>query len=221
MKQGFLIESIRLIGIGLKSSIEGVYGLWRLSYLRDPIISILGGGNVKPGSEYSIKAQELSRMLVENNMSIITGGGPGIMESANCGAKEATIAGDQKRLHTLGIMVRNVDPGFENPCAPTFRVSYMFLRKWFLMHYSSGFVFFPGGIGTMDELFHLLDLMKLDKIPQAPIILIGTAYWAKIQEWYVGAAIKEGLIPAQFENLFLITDDLREAVEILKKATQK
>ncbi len=160
-------------------------------------------------------------MLVEHNMSIITGGGPGIMESANCGAQKATVPGDQKRLHTLGIMVRNVDPGFENSCAPTFRLSYMFLRKWFLIHYSSGFVFFPGGIGTMDELFHLLDLMKLDKVPQAPIVLIGTVYWEKVRDWYVNVAIKEELVPAQFENLFVITDDLREAVEILKKALQK
>jgi uncharacterized protein (TIGR00730 family) len=219
MKNGFLIESIRLLGRSLKSAIEGVYGLWRFSYLQDPIVSILGGGNVKQGSEYGNKAQELSRMLVENNLSVITGGGPGIMEAANCGAQEGGATG--KQLRTLGIMVRGIDPGFTNSCAQTFRVSYLSQRKWFLIHYSCGFVFFPGGIGTMDELFHLLDLMKLNRIPQAPVILIGTAYWAKIREWYVDFAIREGLVPAQFEDLFMITDDLREVIDILKKASQK
>lgn len=217
----FFLENIRVMGRIIRLGFQFLYGLWRFSALKPPIVSVFGGKNVVDDSEYGKKAYELSRLLTQHNISIVTGGGPGIMKAANCGALDASLNGKNNDLHTFGVGVRGVDEQEHNECAPMITVDYMFVRKWFLIQYARGFVLFPGGVGTMDELFEVLNLMKLNKIKRVPVILIGADYWKKIDEWYTDYAIKQGMVLQQYRDLFEITDDITYAVDVLKKACGK
>lgn len=184
-------------------------------YLRSnklPMITILGSSMMSDKESYEKMAFELSKKLVENDFFVLTGGGPSIMKQASCGAA----AVDKRK--TLGIGVFGVDPKYINHCAKVIHVDDFAFRKWMLIRYSKGFIFFPGGIGTMDELFEMLNLMKYKFIPMSPIVLIGSHYWKPILDWYE-TAIKQHLIAAHCHNLLKITDDINEAFTIIQKKT--
>ena len=204
-------KSLQLVWLGVKSGFQFVYGFYYLSRLQQPIVSIFGGKGAYEEGKYVQWAQDAAARAAEWNMSVITGGGPGIMEAANCGIFKPRKNG--KNI-TLGIGVRGVDEDFINPCAPLIWVDYFFVRKWLLTHYSCGFIIFPGGIGTMDEFFEVLNLIKLKKLRAVPIILIGTSYWHHIIQWYNHAFEYEFTnLPAQ--SAFIITDDPIEAIDII------
>ncbi len=183
-----------------------LYAVWRLYRIRKPIITVFGGRNVPTHHEFYKKAYELSKKLMHFNVSIITGGGPGIMDAALCGAQK-----DDNNKNTLGIAVSGVDEYFSSSC----RASSVFLpnfamRKWLLMHYSLAFIIFPGGIGTLDELTELLNLIKIKKIPKLPVILIDSDYWKPFVDW-VHVAMLHGLLFPDFDELFIVTDDIEQA----------
>ena len=98
--------------------------------------------------------------------------------------------------------------------------SYFFLRKWLLIRYSLAFVVFPGGVGTVDELFELLNFMKHDKVPKLPVILIGTNYWQPIIDWLHTRAFKHGFVKQYQLDLITVTDDLDEAFEIVRQTCE-
>ena len=188
--------------------LQVVYGTWRLSKNPRPFVSIFGGARLSQESPYAQQANDLARRFVENNISVLTGGGSGVMYAANCGAmnSEKTATG-----RSIGIGVKDLGEG-KNPCTHEhFELDYFFARKWLLTRFSEAFVVFPGGFGTMDELAEVLTLIKTKKMKPAPIILIGTEYWKYFMKWITDSAIPQDLILKSDTELFLVTDDFEEA----------
>ena len=153
-----------------------------------------------PDHPYYAAAQELGRMLVEAGFAVITGGGPGIMEAANRGAFEAG-----------GLSIGcNIELPFEqadNPYANLkINFRYFFVRKTMFVKYSEGFVIFPGGFGTLDELFEALTLVQTRKIHRFPIVLYGSDYWSGLLDWIKGTQLAEGMISPEDLNLLIVSD---------------
>ncbi len=214
MKRNWFFEWIRIYYELTVARWNFFKALHAVSRLKTPIITVFGGtmfGGKGSSYEnnYEKEAYELARKCVEHGFSILTGGGPGIMEASNCGA--ASIA----KKRTLGISVQGIDKDYKNPCAAVVHVSDFFVRKWLLMRYSSGFIIFPGGIGTAEELFELLNRMKYGKTPELPVVLIGTKYWHSLVDWYKNSGLKYGIIPEQCSHYLRITDDINEAFKIV------
>lgn len=193
-----------------------ISGLYSILDLTHPCVSIFGGSRLKQDSSYAQDAYAIAAKLVSNGISVLTGGGPGIMQAGNCGAN--SVKHTENDIVTMGIGVSGL--GHEqamNPCAKkTMMFDYFFARKWLLLNYSVGYIIFPGGFGTMDELSELLNEMQTGKIRQAPVILIGTNYWKPYQAW-VNEARKHHLLSETHEPKITITDDLDYAVSILVK----
>lgn len=187
-----------------------LYALWRLSRIARPVISVFGGTNVASTHQYYKMAFNLVEKLAAHKMSIITGGGPGIMDAALCAAQKFDAG-----KNCLGIAVIGVDEYFSSKCfAPTVFLSHFALRKWLLIYYSSAFVIFPGGIGTLDELTEVLNLMKTGKLPDLPIILINKEYWKPFVDWSKNA-LSMGFLLSDYGKLFIITDSIDEAFEAI------
>ena len=189
---------------------------FRLARIPMPMITVFGGAKEHRTKNYYQQAYDLSRRFAENGISIATGGGPGIMVAANCGAY--SVKEKENSARTIGIAVDGVDEDFINPCTDLLRVDYFFMRKWLLIRYSVGFVVFPGGIGTIDELFELLNLIKHHRVPELPIVLIGTEYWKPLLDLLHNSALKSGLIDERLTKLFMVTDDLDEAFSVVHES---
>jgi uncharacterized protein (TIGR00730 family) len=161
--------------------------------------------------EYAL-ARDTARIVGESGMAIITGGGPGTMEAFNRGAREAG-------AESIGL---NIELPFEqggNPyCDLELEFHYFFARKVMFVRYASGFVVFPGGYGTLDEMFEALTLIQTDKIREFPVILVGTEWWGGLVDWICAKPLAEGKISAGDEGLFTVTDDPEEVREILSLA---
>ena len=203
-----LLETFR----GFHGAMQLTYGVWKVLGMPYPRVSIFGGSRLKTDSTYSQKAHQLAHKLAQNKLSVLTGGGPGIMEAANCGAAHET------KERTMGIGVRNL-PGELgiNACAQdNVLVDYFWVRKLLLLRYSIGFVIFPGGFGTLGELTDLLTLMQTKKMAHVPIILVGVDYWSSWIAW-ADQAEKEGCISMEERALLVTTDDLDWVVTTLIK----
>jgi uncharacterized protein (TIGR00730 family) len=196
-----------------------LYGMWKLSRLEYAPVTIFGGTRLKQTSIYMEKAHQLAHMLASYDIPVLTGGGPGIMEAANCGALKE----DSHIITTIAIGVRGLDEGQGfNKCARnTIVMRYFFARKWFLINYSVGFAVFPGGFGTLDELTELLTLIHSDMQIRATIVLIGVDYWKFFIEWIHTSALPRGLVSQRDVALFTVTDDIDEAFNLLKSCHRK
>ncbi len=182
-----------------------VYGAWRVSKLPHPIISIFGSSKLAQTDQYAHQANKVAALLVEQGISILTGGGPGIMEAANCGA--VLQGGDKSKVTSIGIGVRGLTEP-KNTCVQEyFDMDYFFARKWLLTQYSSGFVVFPGGFGTLDELSEVLTLIQTKQMKKVPIVLVGKEYWQPFLQWITHEVVAHGLISDEQVKLFSITDD--------------
>jgi uncharacterized protein (TIGR00730 family) len=175
-----------------------------------PAVTIFGSARVTEDDSMYRAAQELAHRLVERQFAIITGGGPGIMEAGNRGAVEAG-----------GISVGcNIELPFEQgmneyvEIAVDFR--YFFVRKMMFVKYASAFVIFPGGFGTLDELFESLTLIQTGKIHNFPVVLFGSAYWQGLIDWLCETMLPEGKISQEDLKLLVVTDSVDEAVAIIK-----
>ena len=221
MRISFCREMLRLIVRIVKITIDYVRGYWAIRHIEQPSVTILGGLRVKLDDVYGKQAFQLAQALSKHGFSIITGGGPGIMVSANCGA--TSICPDTKKddCKTVGIGLTHINHGFENPCAPVFKANYFFIRKWFLFQYSVGFVFFPGGIGTVDELFELLNLVLFKMATPQFVILVDKDYWNPLLEWYVKTAMKGDLITLPPHEAFLMVDSPEEALHAFSNPALK
>ncbi len=168
-------------------------------------VSIFGSARTHPEDPQYIQAQEVARLLAEAGFAIITGAGPGIMEAANKGAK---LGGGR----SIGC---NIELPFEqgaNPYVDTVvNFRYFFVRKTMFIKYSSAFIIFPGGFGTLDELFEALTLIQTGKIYQFPVILFGRHYWAGLLRWLHSRVLSERKISPGDMDLMLLTDDPAEA----------
>ncbi len=189
------------------------YGVWKLSKLPTPIVSIFGGVSVKDTDFYFKKADELSQRLIQHNISVITGGGVGIMQAASCGILHFSSVKHTAKI--IGIGLKNL---YEKPniCVQEyFEVGELFARKWLLTHYATAFVVFPGGFGTLDELAETLTLMQTKQLKTIPIVLFGKEYWSPFLNWAQNELLDHSLIKAQDLDLFHITDDLDELFSLI------
>ena len=208
-----------LIGRLFKDYVRLVRGVWRLSKLPQPIVTVFGGSKIDQGHAYAKQAGELGELLMKSNISVITGGGPGIMQAANCGAFKTKNSNGVAR--SVGIALKNLEQEKYNECSDDFIVTrYFFARKWLLTNYATAFVVFPGGYGTLDELSQILTLMQTGRINRVPVVLINKNYWASILDW-VKMAEKEGLLLACDVDLIFVTDDIQEAFRHLRGACEE
>lgn len=190
---------------------EFVDGYERLNQI-DPCISIFGSARTKPDNPHYKLAERVAGLLVQSGYGIITGGGPGIMEAANKGAKESG-----------GISVGlNIDLPFEQGYNPyididkVFNFNYFFIRKVMFVKYAQAFVVLPGGFGTMDELFEVLTLAQTKKIEKIPIVLMGTDFWKGMLDWIKDSLLERyATISPKDLDLLPVTDDPNEVVKII------
>jgi uncharacterized protein (TIGR00730 family) len=172
-------------------------------------VTIFGSARLGEGDPYYAKARELAGLLAKDGFSVITGGGPGIMEAANRGCHEAgglSIGCNIELPHEQAVNPY-VDLGVE------FR--YFFARKTMFVKYADAFAIFPGGFGTLDELFESLTLIQTGKIKHFPVVLVGKEYWSGLVAWMKTQAVTHGAISADDLDLFQVTDDMREACRLL------
>ena len=190
---------------------EFVEGFERLGDVTDAV-TFLGSARTQPTDPLYVKATETARLLAEAGFPIITGGGPGIMEAANRGAVEGG---------GLSIGV-NIELPHEQGTNPWVRrgvfFRFFFVRKMMLARYSRAMIAFPGGYGTLDELFEYLTLMQTGKMSLHPTVLFGSAYWTPMVSWLERTVLEEGKIDARDLGLFRVTDSPAEAAEIIVSA---
>ncbi len=164
--------------------------------------------------EYTL-ARETARLLGDAKLAIITGGGPGTMEAANRGAQDAGAL-------SIGL---NIELPFEQGMNPWVELGiefhYFFARKIMFVRYASGFVVFPGGFGTLDELFESLTLIQTGKVSDFPVLLVGSDYWRGLIDWIEQRPLAEGKISPEDVHRFTLTDDPHEVREVLLAATHR
>ncbi len=170
-------------------------------------VSIFGSARVPASDPSYLAARKVGRLLAEANIPVITGGGPGIMEAANRGANEAG-----------GLSIGcNIELPFEQRpndyLERSINFRFFFVRKMMFIKYATAFVVFPGGFGTMDELFESLTLIQTGKVKNFPLVLFGTEYWGKLVDWLRETVAREGKIDEPDLLLFHLTDDPAEVVE--------
>lgn len=187
----------------MKMQSELIMGMDRLADV-GASIAIFGSARLKEDDPDYIAARTLGRMMAESGFAVITGGGPGIMEAANRGAMEAK-----------GVSIGcNIELPFEQAPNPYLTRSldfqYFFVRKTMFIKYANGFVIFPGGFGTLDELFEALTLVQTLKIQRFPIILYNREFWSKALDFIHETLIERGLISPEDLNLLIVSDDLVE-----------
>jgi uncharacterized protein (TIGR00730 family) len=175
-----------------------------------PAVSVFGSARVHEGHPVYERARETAQMLGEAGFAIITGGGPGVMEAANRGARDAGV-------RSVGL---NIDLPFEQPQKPYVDLGidfhYFFTRKVMFVRYASAFVVFPGGYGTLDELFEALTLIQTGKIRHFPVVLAAPHYWRGLLDWLREPVAAEGMTsPADLE-LVRLAQDPAAIVQIVK-----
>src|SRR5713226_834480 len=173
-----------------------------------PGVTFFGSARMAPSDPHYQAAVELAKGLAKHNLAIITGGGPGIMEAANKGAALA-----KGKSIGLNIELPHEQKGNRYANIPI-HFHYFFSRKVCFVKYSIGFVFMPGGYGTLDEFFEVLTLVQTGRIPRFPLILIGREYWSGLLKWIDKTMLEKGFISRGEEKLFSLTDDAEEAIEI-------
>lgn len=179
-----------------------------------PCVSIFGSARTHPDNPYFKASEELAAKFAKAGYGTITGGGPGIMEGANKGAKNA--GGKSVGLHIELDREETANPFIDRDKLLVFR--YFFARKVMFIRYAQAFVYLPGGFGTMDELFEVLTLVQTGKIAQVPIILFGKSYWQGLIGWITETMLNDAHnISPQDLNLFHITDDVDEVIDIVNK----
>jgi uncharacterized protein (TIGR00730 family) len=193
---------------------EFVDGFDELATLSRGVV-IFGSARTPPDSPYYAAARETAALLARANFAVITGGGPGIMEAANRGAFEA---GGQ----SVGC---NIELPFEQKANPyqtkSLTFDYFFVRKTMFVKYSEAFVIFPGGYGTLDELFEALTLIQTRKIKDFPVVLFGSKYWEGMIGWVRETLLAEGAISEPDLALLHLTDSPAQVVEIIRAYQEK
>jgi len=189
---------------------ELVEGFDKLSGI-EPAVTIYGSARVKPGEELYAKTEEIARRLGEMGFSIITGGGPGLMEAANKGALEAGVK-------SVGVNIELPEEQLANAYSTlslTFR--HFFVRKVLLVKYATAFIIMPGGLGTLDELTEVLTLMQTHKIKPFPVILFNSSYWKGFLGWLRMYTLAGAYISDEDLNLLRVCDDTDEVIEAVRK----
>jgi len=193
---------------------EFVNGFDALAHI-PPCVTIFGSARLKPGTHAYNAATVTARLLAKSGFGVITGGGPGIMEAANKGAQEGEAC-------SVGC---NIELPFEQRPNDYLDISldfsYFFVRKTMFIKYSEAFVIFPGGFGTMDELFEALTLIQTQKVSHFPIILYDSRYWSGMLQWIRDTMLCEGTVSEEDISLMRLSDDPEEICQIITESYQE
>jgi uncharacterized protein (TIGR00730 family) len=193
---------------------ELIHGFRALHFV-GPCVTVFGSARVPPDHPYYALTRELGARIARAGFTVMTGGGPGMMEAANRGAKDA---------HGVSIGCNIILPSEQKPnryLDKWVEFRYFFVRKVMLVKYSYGFVAAPGGFGTLDELFEVATLIQTGKIKNFPVVLLGAAYWAPLVEFIRESLLSHAAIDARDLDQILVTDSAEEAVAfILEHATE-
>jgi uncharacterized protein (TIGR00730 family) len=203
-ERGDLSAQIELIAEEFRMGFEAV------DRIKRPAVTVFGSARIGPGHADYEHALECGRLLAQAGFAVITGGGPGVMEAANRGAKEAG-------GFSVGFNIELPHEQAPNPYLDvglTFR--HFYARKVMLVKAAEGFILFPGGFGTLDELFESLTLIQTDKVREFPVSLIGADYWQGLLEWIAERPLATGKISPEDVNLLHVTDDIALAVERIR-----
>jgi uncharacterized protein (TIGR00730 family) len=169
-----------------------------------PAVTIFGSSRLSAGNKYYDDAVAVAKMLADDGFAIITGGGPGVMEGANRGAKKG-------KAHSVGLNIEIATEQHPNKYQDiTLSFRYFFIRKLMFIKYAMAYIIFPGGFGTMDELFEALTLAQTKKIQTFPIILYGSKYWKGLIDWMKNTLVPNGAIGREDFALFSIVDTPEE-----------
>jgi uncharacterized protein (TIGR00730 family) len=188
---------------------EFVEGFEELSAV-DKAVSIFGSARFGPGHKYYRVTEEIAYLLAKEGFSIITGGGPGLMEAANRGARRA-------KGFSIGLNIQLPMEQKPNPYIDTLiSFRYFFVRKVMFVKYAKAFVIMPGGYGTMDEFSEALTLIQTMRIPRFPVVVFGSEYWKGLLAWLKDTAAQDGAIDQEDLSIFKVTDDPKEVVKIIK-----
>ncbi len=189
---------------------ELVEGFDRLSGV-EPAVSIYGSARVKPGEELYRKTEEIARRLGEAGFTVITGGGPGIMEAANKGAFEAGVK-------SVGVNIELPEEQMPNTYSNiSLSLRHFFVRKVLLVKYATAFIIMPGGLGTLDELTEVLTLMQTHKIKPFPVLLYGSSYWNGFLDWLRNCTLDNNYISKEDLHLLRVYDDTEEIVDAVRQ----
>ncbi len=190
---------------------EFVEGFDTLASIRSGV-TIFGSARTKPGDPMFEKATETARLLAQDGFTVITGGGPGIMLAGNRGAKLGN-------GESIGLNIElPFEQGTNEYVDTSIHFRYFFVRKTMFVKYSLGFVVFPGGYGTMDELFESLTLIQTGKVKHFPVVLVGVDYWQGLVDWLKHKMVGEGKIQLEDLDLFTLTDEPGVVVKALRRA---
>lgn len=188
--------------------VEGFEKLARIG----PCVSIFGSARTTPDNKYYKLAEEIAYKLTQRGYGVITGGGPGIMEAGNLGAKRG-------KGRSVGINISlpfEQEPNFFIDSDKLITFDHFFVRKLMFMKYAQGFVILPGGFGTFDELFEAITLIQTGKIGRFPIVLVGQAYWEGLVKWIKEVMLdREQNVSPEDMDIFHVVDTAEEAVEII------
>jgi uncharacterized protein (TIGR00730 family) len=189
---------------------ELVEGFDKLSGI-EPAVTIYGSARIKPGEELYEQTTQIARRLGELGFSIITGGGPGVMEAANKGAREAGVA-------SVGLNIELPEEQAVNPYATkSITFNHFFIRKVMLVKYAIAFIIIPGGLGTLDEMTEVLTLMQTHKIRPFPVVLFQGQYWEGFLNWLKNTVLARGFISEEDFNQLRVSDHPEEVVETVQK----
>jgi len=182
-----------------------------------PCVSVFGSARTKSSNKYYKLAEEIAFKLTRAGYGVISGGGPGIMEAANRGAKAG--GGKSVGLNIELPFEQKPNSYIDNDKLISFK--YFFVRKVMFLKYSQGFVALPGGFGTIDELSEALTLIQTDKVAKFPIVLVGSDYWKGIIDWLKNVALEEKNINPEDMDLFSVADTADEVVQVIDKFYSK
>ncbi len=189
---------------------ELVEGFDKLSGI-EPAVSIYGSARITADDKLYAQTEEITRRLGELGFSIITGGGPGLMEAANKGALEAGAV-------SIGLNIELAEQQASNAyTTKSITFSHFFARKVMLVKYTTAFIIMPGGLGTLDELTEILTLMQTHKIKPFPVVLFNREYWRGFLAWLRSAVLAKGLISEEDLNLLRVCDDPDTVIEIVQR----
>ena len=188
---------------------EFLAGFQAVSKIDRPAVSVFGSARIAEGTPTYESARETGRAFADAGFAVVTGGGPGVMEAANRGCKEGeglSVGFNIELPHEQGL----------NPyCDISLTFDHFYARKVMFVKAAEGFVIFPGGFGTQDELFESLTLIQTGKIGDFPVVLFDSDYWAEMRAWVRGEMLADGLISPEDLERLLITDEPEEAVELV------
>ncbi|HEX6491648.1 MAG TPA: TIGR00730 family Rossman fold protein [Gaiellaceae bacterium] len=207
-------------GTDLRAQAEGIgeeflQGFEAVARIDRPAVTIFGSARIRAGSAEYEQAREVGHRFAEAGFAVVTGGGPGVMEAANRGTKEAGGL-------SVGFNIELPHEQHENPYLDielTFR--HFYARKTMFVKAAEGFVIFPGGFGTLDELFEALTLIQTGKVLHFPVVLVDRAYWEPLLGWFQERLLAAGMISSEDVELLYVTDSSSEAVARVLEAHQR